>query len=187
MCHPQTTPPSLPDCCQSADSYPDRLARSSVARCQTLGAVADAHQSSNNENLPQTVLLLINVRVRRRACGLTLSDAPYLPRLLQLSRPPLLQDGLHGTDEFCSDILQNNQGRHSVTCLCRCNCGCVQRKQVCFQLLRFLETVISPKNKINIFLFFSSVFTGASRLEMPTNRPPGGTIVNERTAAGVET
>lgn len=152
MCHPQTPP--LPDCCQSADSYPDRLAGSSVARCQTLGAVADAHQSSNNENFPQTVLLLINAHVRRRACGLTLSDAPYLPRLLQLRRPPLLQDGLHGTDEFCSDILQNNQGRHSVTCLCRCNCGCVQRKQVCFQLLRFLETVISPKKKKKFLIFF---------------------------------
>lgn len=33
-------------------------------------------------------------------------DTPYLPRLLQLGCPPLLQDGLHGADEFCSDILE---------------------------------------------------------------------------------
>lgn len=33
------------------------------------------------------------------------SQAPYLPRLLQLGRPPLLQDGLHGADEFRSNIL----------------------------------------------------------------------------------
>ena len=31
----------------------------------------------------------------------------YLPRLLELGRPPLLQDGLHRTDEFCSDVLEN--------------------------------------------------------------------------------
>ena len=36
---------------------------------------------------------------------------PYLPGLLQISRPPLLQDGLHGTDEFCSDVLESNYGR----------------------------------------------------------------------------
>lgn len=36
-------------------------------------------------------------------------EAPYLPCLLQLRRPPLLQDGLHGADEFCSDVLENNR------------------------------------------------------------------------------
>lgn len=42
---------------------------------------------------------------------------PYLPRLLQLGCPPLLQDGLHGTDEFCSDVLQNNYMRCLMTCV----------------------------------------------------------------------
>lgn len=45
------------------------------------------------------------------------SEAPYLPCLLQLRRPPLLQDGLHGADEFCSDVLENNCARQLLLAL----------------------------------------------------------------------
>lgn len=51
---------------------------------------------------------LINTHIR----------SPYLPCLLQLGCPPLLQDGLHGTDEFCSDILENNRVRYLLVRLC---------------------------------------------------------------------
>lgn len=51
---------------------------------------------------------LINTHIR----------SPYLPCLLQLGCPPLLQDGLHGTDEFCSDILENNCVRYLLVRLC---------------------------------------------------------------------
>lgn len=49
------------------------------------------------------------------------SGTPHLPCLLQLGRPPLLQDGLHGTDEFQSHVLENNYIRCLVTGLFLCN------------------------------------------------------------------
>lgn len=68
------------------------------------------HQAYFTGHLPGTggcerCLIDTHMRGRKQAAR---SDAPYLPRLLQLGRPPLLQDGLHGTDEFCSDVLENN-------------------------------------------------------------------------------
>lgn len=95
---------------------------------------------------------LINTHIRLH------NDSPYLPCLLQLGCPPLLQDGLHGTDEFCSDILENNCVRYLLTRLCLGNwasvtplllfakgvCVCVWVHLVCVH--QFIEWVIKSCN-----------------------------------------
>lgn len=73
-------------------------------KCDWLHTWSLLHEASTHSGFPMWPILRAH------------SDAPHLPGLFQLRRPPLFQDGLHGTDEFRSYILEEKKNMWDADC-----------------------------------------------------------------------